>query len=274
MRSRDAGSLTFRRVMNPSPQQVYQDLLELEHDLGDYHKPIRFAKTMLIADTKANFQSETNPFTRRPWPKWEKKYKNYVEKRGQTKKLIRTWGPRPGAMHHAATSWSNWKVTNSTVQFAVERMPRNKDGRPYWVYHQQPTGRAFKGGKLNVKSADFQRRLNRHSKHIKATQGADLIRGIAASNPNWKAAQLKEELEGVIYRDAYAKTLGELEREHGVTFGEKDLKAKRKGQKLRPFIGPSKETQEKIREGFDGWANETVTFFYSKNKRNVFMRHL
>lgn len=252
---RDAGRITFHSVVDPDPDEIYQDLVELEHSMGTYTKPIRFAKTTIIGDLHTTFKLQRDPLTGLKWDKWSGDgaeptlYAKFVRKRGQTKILQRTWGPNPGAMYRAATSWSNWRATDHTLQFAAERMPTNQDGEPYWVYHQQPSGddavseKRKKAWDIAYKAA--RNKMLQSPEFQKAALISKARVGVERAN-QLGAAKLKKHATEEANRMALHGALG--------------------GQVRRAFFGPSKEAEEKIVKAFDGWANSTVEFFYTSRK--------
>jgi hypothetical protein len=250
--NRNVGLITQARI-DPPPNQIYQDMLQLEKRISDYSKPLRWAKQELIVDTTLTFAKERDPISGMRWQKWSDEYGRLVIARGQTKKLRRTWGPKPGALFRAATSPRNWKIHPKGVMFAVNRLPS------YWIFHQQPAEEGRLPRTINTKGRAFTTRQAHFAAKWRREHGKDYLLKLYESNPRGSSTAFAADVR------AHSMEIGEAEalREYGKRTGQrikydKNQKPYVDGQSgkmpQRRFLGISADANARIQSRFDDWA--------------------
>jgi hypothetical protein len=246
--------------MHPPAQQVYRDMLTLEHKISDYSKPLRWSKQVLIQDTENTFKGERDPITGAKWVKWSPTYAAYVRERGQKKILQRNWSSPPLRMYKAATSPRNWRIVPRLgIQFNFGKLPH------YWVFHQQPDndGQVGRYTPLNTKSRAFAVRRDYFLKKRIASSGQSTLTAMRRKYPTATSAQLKKLTAAELTKKATADAAYEFEEKSGIPVtkrGQDWVQIKKHYIPQRRFLGVSPVASSLLQRTFDDWANDVVTW--------------
>lgn len=127
-RQRSHAGVLFPRVfleVEPDPDEIRLDLLLLKQKIGDYNKPLKYSKQIIIDDVKEAFESETDPVTGKKWP--ELSTRALREPRFGILRRVKT----NAKLYRAMINRFNYGVTKEGVYLNQSKIPF------YAAYHQQ-----------------------------------------------------------------------------------------------------------------------------------------
>lgn len=244
--------LTFKHEVQPSPDQIYRDLVQLDADMRDFSKPLRFTKQLLIEDQIATFEAKRDPILGDKWQEWSPAYavrRGFPATYDEPATLI-----DKGKMFRASTSPRNWRITKDSVQFntaALARATLNKKGKPYFVYHQQDRG-------LNYRTPRFQTiGKARVLKRIKNERHYQLD----LSNQAKKYSDRYKVSNQVASKKILQREIDDQARSAVQEYRDK---TGRRQHPQRRFMGASPYTIKLVRTAFDDWAEGVVQFHYRR----------
>ena len=235
-------------VMDPTPEQLRQDLLLLEHKMGDYRKPLQFSKLLIIGSVTKAFTTETDPVDGKKWPELSERAES-VARYGKLRRVKTS-----ARMYRIVTNPQNWGVTKEGVFLNASRMPE------YFVYHQQDD-RKTSGGTDVLKLtkpqiAKLQATIQSRTKQL--LQGSRMYEGLppAAREASMRAHVARQES-------------GKLRKEAGL--GSEYVGAGTGAGEIpqRRFIGVDGATVEEIRRVMDKWARDVIIIYKRGGTKSV-----
>lgn len=130
----------------PDPELIEAELIKMADAFGDWSVPLAAARQEMIEATRRNFQNESDPSGFK-WPELEPNYKEEKLREGFPDQIL----VRTSALRTAATSQEAWFVTEDSIVFNAEALPKTDGGENY--------GMALQSGSVSEERAGLFRKL-------------------------------------------------------------------------------------------------------------------
>lgn len=148
----DTGEEVIVATWHPDPEVLEEEIMLMANEFDDWTAPLQEAKQALISGTERRFDTETDPEN----VAWQALDEDYY--RRKTRMMA---GPDKilqlsESLKDAATSEEAWFITESSIFFNAEALPKNpEDNVNYGMAHQAGTGFANPGSRSHMKLEAF-----------------------------------------------------------------------------------------------------------------------
>jgi hypothetical protein len=181
----------------PDPEQIEAELISMANAFDDWTEPLFAARAAMIQDTRIHFESQSDPYG----DKWEDLdpdyYHSKVELGGFPDQIL----SRTGALEKAATGEEAWFITENSIFFNVEALPKNaEDGQNYGAAHQAGTREGPRRAKREKALLAITQRSGAFSaEEVKQLEELGTGRGLNLPQRMFIGADLDtiEEIEGI-----------------------------------------------------------------------------